>query len=188
MKKLATVLMFSMFAIAANAQVKAPALDKSPMDMSYYPDKYPILKLQDKVNEPMAARVIYSRPQRTGRELFGKLIDYGKVWRLGANEATEIEFFTNVKIKDVKIKKGRYTLYSIPQADKWTFIINSDNDSWGSFKYEEKKDLVRIDVPVETLSEPVETLSMVFEKANNNGIHLVVMWDNVKVALPITLQ
>lgn len=187
MKKLVSFLMFSMFITLAHAQVKPPAMDKSPMDLSYYPDKYPVLKLQDKVTEPIAARVIYSRPQKNGREVFGKLIDYGKVWRLGANEATEIEFFTNVKINNVKLKKGRYTLYSIPEADKWTFIINSDNDSWGSFKYDEKKDLVRVNAAVEKISEPVESLSMVFEKASS-GIQLVVMWDDVKVAMPIMLQ
>ena len=84
------------------------------MDMSYYPNRYPVLKIQDKVTEPLVARVIYSRPQKNGRVIFGELIDYGKVWRLGANEATEIEFFTDVKINEIKIKKGRYTtlLYS----------------------------------------------------------------------------
>lgn len=187
MKKLISILMISMFVTYVNAQVKPPALDKSPLDMSYYPDRYPVLKLQDKVSEPIAARVIYSRPQKNGREVFGKLIEYGKVWRLGANEATEIEFFTNVKINNIKIKKGRYTLYTIPQEGKWTFIINSDNDSWGSFKYVDKKDLVRIDAPVEKSSDPVESLSMVFDKTSN-GIQLVVMWDDVKVALPIMLQ
>lgn len=187
MKKLITILLISMFATATHAQVKTPALDKSPMDMSYFPDKYPVLKLQDKVSDPMAARVIYSRPQKNGREVFGKLIEYGKVWRLGANEATEIEFFTDVKIGNVKVKKGRYTLYTIPQEDKWTFIINNDNDSWGSFKYDEKKDVARAEVPVQKITEPVESLSMVFEKAAS-GIQLLVIWDDVKVALPIMPQ
>ncbi len=62
------------------------------MDMSYYPVNYPILKIQDKVTEPLVMRVIYSRPQLNGRKIFGELQAYGQVWRLGANEATEIEF------------------------------------------------------------------------------------------------
>ena len=67
------------------------------MDMAYYPVNYPVLKIQDKLTESLAARVIYSRPQKAGRTIFGSLVKYGEVWRLGANEATEIEFFKNCK-------------------------------------------------------------------------------------------
>src|SRR6185295_4014624 len=130
-------------------QTKLPPMDKSPMDMSYYPNSYPVLKIQDKATDPLVARVIYSRPQKNGRVIFGDLLEYGKVWRLGANEATEIEFYQNVKINNVKIKKGRYTLYCIPYTDKWTFILNKETDTWGSFKYDSKKDIVRMDVPVQ---------------------------------------
>jgi Protein of unknown function (DUF2911) len=78
---------------AVSSQSKLPALDKSPMDMSYYPAGYPLLKIQDKATEPLVARVLYSRPQKNGRSVFGELLEYGKIWRLGANEATELEFF-----------------------------------------------------------------------------------------------
>src|SRR6188474_960421 len=108
-----------------------PPVDKSPMDMCYYPGNYPVLKIQDKVTEPAVARVIYSRPQKSGRTIFGDLIEYGKVWRLGANEATEIEFFRNVKINNILVRKGRYTLYAIPYPDKWTMILNKETDLWG---------------------------------------------------------
>src|SRR5882724_3359783 len=137
----------------ASAQTKLPPIDKSPMDMSYCPNGYPVSKIQDKPTDPMQARVIYSRPQKNGRTIFGDLLEYGKVWRLGANEATEIEFYQNVKINNTKIKKGRYTMYCIPYADKWTLIINKETDTWGSFKYDMKKDLVRMDVPVQKQSD-----------------------------------
>ena len=71
--------------------------------MAYYPANYPVLKIQDKLTETLAARVVYSRPQKAGRTIFGSLVKYGEVWRLGANEATEIEFFKNVKIGGKKI-------------------------------------------------------------------------------------
>lgn len=173
--------------VAASAQTKLPELDKSPLDISYYPDSYPLLKLQDKVNEPLMARVIYSRPSKNGRSVFGGLIEYGKVWRLGANEATEIEFFQNVKVGNSKLKKGRYTIFTIPAADKWTFIINKDTDSWGSFKYDEKKDVARIEAPVMQQATPVEAFTLVFEKATA-GFALTAAWDNEKVSLPISLQ
>src|SRR6188768_1347381 len=114
--------------LGALAQSKLPPVDKSPMDMSYYPNGYPVLKIQDKATEPLVARVIFSRPAKNGRTIFGELLEYGKVWRLGANEATEIEFFQNVKIGTTKIKKGRYTMYCIPFAEKWTIIINKETD------------------------------------------------------------
>jgi len=68
-----------------NAQTKFPPVDKSPMDMSYYPNSYPVLKIQDKATEPLTARVTYSRPQKNGRTVFGELLPFGQVWRLGAN-------------------------------------------------------------------------------------------------------
>ena len=167
------------------AQTKIPALDKSPMDMSFYPANYPVLKIQDKASDPLTARLIYSRPQKNNRPIFGELIEYGKVWRLGANEATEIEFYQNVKVNDVKVKKGRYTLYAIPYADKWTFIINKELETWGAFKYDEKKDVVRMDVPVEKTDSAAEAFTMLFDKTAT-GFSLNAYWDNIKVSLPIS--
>src|SRR5262245_18493936 len=92
-----------------SAQSSFPAVDKSPLDISYYPHNYPVLKIQDKATEPLQARVLYSRPRKEGRPIFGGLVEYGKVWRLGANEATEIEFFKHVRVNGKRIGKGRYT-------------------------------------------------------------------------------
>src|SRR5215212_4269824 len=117
MKGIITLLLLA-FGLHLSAQ-KLPSLDKSPMDMSYYPDRYPVLKFQNKVTEPLVMRVIYSRPQLNGRKAFGELQKFGSVWRLGANEVTEIQFFKDVHINNKKIKKGRYSLYCIPYADKW---------------------------------------------------------------------
>ena len=171
--------------ITSFAQSNLPAVDKSPMDMCYYPERYPNLKAQDKLIEPLAARVIYSRPKKEGRAVFGGLVEYGKLWRLGANEATEIEFYKPVMIGGKKIPKGRYTLYAIVNEKSWIFIVNKETDIWGSFKYSQAKDATRVEVPVQSLTEQVESLSMVFDKDNKN-INLVVAWENVKVALPIS--
>ncbi|MBD0366284.1 MAG: DUF2911 domain-containing protein [Flavisolibacter sp.] len=166
---------------------KLPALDKSPMDMAYFPVNYPVLKIQDKATEPLVARVIYSRPQKAGRTIFGELVEYDKVWRLGANEATEIEFFRDVRIGDKKIPKGRYTLYALVTPAKWTMIVNKDTDIWGAFKYNPAKDVVRVDVPVQKMPEIAEAFTTYFDKTDN-GANLVVAWDDVKVALPIVTK
>lgn len=187
MKAILTLALLLTFSLASVAQLKLPATDKSPLDISYFPDNYPVLKIQDKMTEPLVARVIYSRPQKNERKVFGELIEYGKLWRLGANEATEIEFYVPVKINDTKVKKGRYTLYAIPNSDQWTIILNKENDTWGSFRYDLKKDIVRMNVPVEKQSSLTENFSLLFEKAGA-GFALSALWDDVKVSLPITLQ
>ena len=182
----ANLFLFLCISFAAAAQGKYPPLDKSPMDASYYPVNYPILRIQDKASEPLMARVIYSRPQRSGRNVFGELVEYGKVWRLGANEATEIEFYRDVKVNGTKVKKGRYTMYCIPAPDKWTIILNKDTDIWGAFKYDMKKDVLRTTIPIQKQAEVLEALTIMFEKANG-GVDLVMSWDTVVARLPITL-
>ena len=169
------------------AAVKIPQLDKSPMDMAYYPDNYPVLKIQDKATEPLTARVIYSRPQKEGRNIFGGLVEYGAVWRLGANEATEIELYKDVKIKDKKLAKGRYTLYAVPTETQWTVIFNKDTDIWGAFKYDEKKDALRISVPVKKSATVAEAFSIQFLKSST-GADMMIAWDEAVVTLPFTFK
>lgn len=167
--------------------MKLPAIDKSPMDMAYYPVNYPVLKIQDKATEPLVARVIYSRPQKNNRTVYGELVEFNKVWRLGANEATEIEFYRDVKIGGKKIPKGKYTLYALVEPQKWTMILNKDTDTWGAFKYDEKKDIVRVSVPTQQTTESVDAFTMFFEKTVN-GINLNIAWDMLQVSLPIALK
>jgi hypothetical protein len=169
------------------AQTKLPPPDKSPMDMCYYPANYPILKIQNKANEPLIARVVYSRPQKNGRSVYGELVEYGKIWRLGANEATEIELFKDVKILNNKLKKGRYSMYAIPYHDHWTIIFNKETDIWGAFQYDSTKDVLRVDVKTEKQPEPAESFTMMFEK-HNGGANLIITWDDVKASLPISFQ
>ena len=99
------------------------AVDISPMDMSYYPADYPVLKMSNTITTLPVARVIYSRPHLQGRNLFHDVLKYGEPWRLGANEATELQLYHDVTIQNKKIKAGRYVLYCIPQPGKWTIIL-----------------------------------------------------------------
>jgi len=186
MKKVLAIVLLLGCLSSAQAQSRFPLMDKSPMDMSYYPVNYPILRIQDKATEPLVARLVYSRPQRNGRNVFGELLEYNKVWRLGANEATEIEFYKDVLINNKVVPKGRYTLYAIPAEDKWTIIVNKETDIWGAFKYDSGKDIVRADVAVEKQSEPLEAFTMFFEKAAS-GFVMVASWDTALVALPISV-
>jgi DUF2911 family protein len=185
MKKILTLTIAICFStISLLAQTKLPGLDKSPMDMSYCPANYSFRQIDTLKTDPLVARLIYSRPQKNGRVIFGGLVPYNKVWRLGANEATEIEFFKPVTINGKTIDKGRYTMYAIPDSLKWTIIINTNTDIWGAFSYDQSKDVVRVDVPIEEQTTPVEALTMVFIKAPT-GYDLQIVWNDVKVVLPI---
>ena len=157
------------------------AVDVSPMDMSYLPVDYP--KLSEKKSLPVA-RVIYSRPHKQGRKIFGSLLKYGEPWRLGANEATEIELFIPVKIQNKTIPKGKYVLYCIPGEDKWTIVFNKNLNSWG-LTPDPSKDVFSFDAPVQVKNQSVEYFSMVFQKTSPYSADLVMAWDNIEVRLPI---
>ena len=158
-------------------------MDKSPMDMCYYPVNYPVLKIQNKVTGPPVARVIYSRPQKNGRVIFGNVVKYGTAWRMGANEATEIEFFQNVSVNNQRINKGRYILYCIPQEKTWTVVLNNDLYTWG-LKIDSTLDAYKFDIPIARTNFPFEVLTMEFEQADK-GMQLVMEWDSVRAILPI---
>jgi hypothetical protein len=185
MKQVFFATLITLYFQAAFAQdKKLPPLDSSPMDMAYYPVMYPYVVRVKGEPGALIARVIYSRPQKKGRTIFGDLEPYGELYRLGANEATEVEFFRPVIIGGKTVPKGRYTMYAIPYETKWTIIINKDTDIWGSFKYNQAKDVVRTDIPVSKLDTPVDPFTMVFEKADN-GANLIIAWDVVSVSLPV---
>ena len=157
-------------------------IDISPMDMSYFPDDYPIQKMSKKISALPKARVIYSRPHLQGRKLFHNLLKYGEQWRLGANESTELDLYVDATIQNKKIKAGRYVLYCIPEADKWNIIINSNIDSWGLHP-DSTKDIAHFIIPVKQTTNQLEYYTMIFEKTND-GADLLMAWDNLEVRLP----
>ncbi len=170
--------------IKSKTQNPYASIDISPIDISYYPTDYPIQKMTGMKNSSPVARVIYGRPHKQGRKIFGNLLHHGEAWRLGANEATEIEFFQPVTIQNKRIAKGRYILYCILYEDRWTIIFNSNLFSWG-LKPDTKQNLAQFDVPVEHTNQSIEYFTMVFEKADEKSMNLLITWDDVVVRLPI---
>jgi hypothetical protein len=161
------------------------APDVSPMDVSYFPVDYPLTKMTNPGSAAPVMRVIYSRPHKQGRAIFGNLLKYGEPWRLGANEATEIEFFQTVTIQNKAIAKGRYIMYCIPQENEWTIILNDNVFSWG-LKQNPEKDVYRFTIPTEKTPAPIEHFTIVFQPATK-GAELVIAWDIVMARLPITI-
>ena len=133
----------------------------------------------------LTVQVDYCRPYKNGREIFGKLLPYGEVWRTGANEATIFDVKQDVKVGDKTLKAGKYTLWTIPNADKWTVILNSETGQWGP-NYDEKKDVVRVDVPVGKSAEMMEQFKIDIAAAAI-GAEMILRWDNTEVKVPIGL-
>ena len=189
MKKLSFVIAFALFGFVAKAQtataVKFPIVDASPLDVAYYPVNVAKVK-KDDTSMPII-KVLYSRPARKGRTIFGVLEQFDKVWRLGANESTEIYFDRAVTIGNKKVKAGRYSLFAIPTKDKWTIIVNKQTDRWGAFTYDQAKDVTRVDVPVTLLEKPIESFSIVFTEAAE-GANMIMAWDTTQVTLPIAFK
>ena len=169
------------------------SIDRSPMDMSYFPEDYPKQKMMTPDLTNPAARVIYSRPQKNGRIIFADtsvtqnvIQHYGEEWRLGANEATEIEFFKPVTIKGKKIAAGRYIIYCIPYPDTWKIIFNNNLYSWG-LHIDKTKDLAEVELPVIKNDVQIEFFTMLFQNATY-GCDLVMAWGDVKVVLPVSFN
>ena len=150
-----------------------PKMDTSPLDMAFFTD--------DEAG-PLI-RILYSRPQKRDREVFGKLVPYGEVWRTGANEATEITLFHDMTVAGETIKAGTYTLYTIPEEKEWTVILNKSTNVWGAYDYHVENDLVRIKVPVRRAKATIEALSMAFEPIDK-GTKLLIGWDDRYIEVP----
>lgn len=160
-------------------------VDISPLDVSYYPPKYPQLKLAHETAEPPIMRVIYSRPHLQGRRLFHDILKYDQPWRLGANEATELNIFKPVSIDGKTLAAGRYSLYAIPRAGYWTIVVNKNLDIWG-LRQDAAQDVMRVRVPVTYYNPYLEYFTMVFEKTDT-GANLVIGWDDVLARMPIKI-
>ena|SRR5688500_2507968 len=129
-------------------------------------------------------KITYSQPQKNNREIFGQLVPFEKVWRTGANEATEITITKDIVINSYMLVAGTYSLFTIPAKDKWTIIINSDVGLWGAYNYNPKKDVLRFDVPVQSTDKIYEPFTIMFDHRNEVA-DLLLLWDKTKVSIPI---
>lgn len=154
--------------------VKFPGVQKSPTDISY---------MREGRQGPVHAKVVYSRPFKNDRVIFGELVPFGKVWRTGADEATEVTFYSDVMFGGKEVKAGTYALFTIPNKDSWDVILNKGLHQWGAFTYDEKMDVVRTNAKVAMMDEPVENFSIVFNDGN-----MIMAWDKTMVAVPVKVK
>lgn len=129
-----------------------------------------------------AIELSFSRPSTKGRTVFGDLIPYGKVWRMGANASTQVTFHEEVTVKGNTVKPGTYTIYAIPEAKEWTIVFNTTVGGWGTV--DAKNDMFRFKVPVVS-NNMTETFNMYIDNITNNSCDIVVAWEKVKVNIPV---
>lgn len=127
--------------------------------------------------------ISYGQPPKANRDIFGKVVPYGQVWRTGENEGTEITFTKDAKFGGKPVKAGTYTLLTIPEKAAWTFILNSELKQWGAYSYDKikNKDVLQTKVPASSINgAPVEKLTITLPAGK-----LVLEWDKTRVEVPI---
>lgn len=164
-------------ALAQEVEMRPKKVDGQAIDSRPSPLAIASIKKGDSY-----VKVIYSQPHLRGRELFGKKIPYGEVWRLGANEATEITLTRDVRIGGKTLKAGTYALYCLPEENQWTLIFNNELGNWGAYGYEEAKDALRITQKIEKASEHFEPLTIWFSE---KAMHMA--WGDQQINIPIAL-
>lgn len=132
--------------------------------------------------------VTYSRPNTKGRKIFGGLEPYGQVWRTGANSATVISFSDEVTIEGNKVPAGEYALFTIPQANEWTIILNKTTKQWGAYEYKQADDFLRFKVKADKTPAPVETFTMQFANVKPTTADLNLMWERTAITLHLTTE
>jgi Protein of unknown function (DUF2911) len=173
MKKLIIILFLFAIQMDGNGQIAIPQLS-------------PAAKIEQQIGLAKV-ELTYSRPSLKGRNLLGtSYIPNGKVYRMGANEASLISFSEDMKIENQVIPKGKYALMAIPDVREWTIILNKDDKQWGAYQYKEAKDALRFKVPVQKTSQKKETLSFSFEETQPESATLVFRWENVEFGIKLS--
>ena len=153
--------------------------------------KYPMASPRQVISQQFSVTKIsvdYGRPSVRGRKIFGELVPYGKIWRVGANEATNITFEQSVLFGGKPTKIGRYAIFITPEEHEWTVVLNYDADAWGAYSYNPNENAIEVKVPVQTQKELQESLEISFEGISETKINLQIRWEYSKVDIPIEVD
>ena len=129
--------------------------------------------------------VDYSSPRVRGRKIFGEHEPYGKVWRAGANEATTFVTTADLMVGGAHVSAGSYTIFAIPNPDKWTLIISKKTGEWGTDYPGPENDLARVDMKASKLPSLVENFTIAFDKTAN-GYTMRMDWETTRASVDIS--
>jgi hypothetical protein len=130
----------------------------------------------------------YSRPSMKGRQIYGNLVPFGKLWRTGANMATKITFADDVKIAGNDLPAGTYAIFTIPNKDEWTVIFNKNANQGGTGNYKESEDALRVQVKPHTISDKIETFMINIEDVTPTSAVLELGWESTLVHVPMEVS
>ncbi|NRB82752.1 MAG: DUF2911 domain-containing protein [Winogradskyella sp.] len=135
--------------------------------------------------------VEYNRPSKRDREIFGALVPFDKVWRTGANEATTFQTNKDLMIDGMLLKKGKYTLWTVPMKNSWKVMFNSKDYKWGVNEkmepmWDPNFDVIELEVPKQDLEEIVEKFTIAFDNKTGN-LKLTMAWDQTLIEIPVVV-
>jgi hypothetical protein len=148
------------------------------------PPKSPPADAECKFSDGKTVKVHYSSPRMRGRKIYGGLVPYGEVWRTGANEATSFVTDTNLTVGDKSVPAGSYTIFTVPNADKWSLIINKKTGEWGiPYKYE-SDELLRAEMNVSKTPSQVENFTIGFDQGGGSCT-MNLDWENTRSSIQL---
>lgn len=136
-------------------------------------------------------KVEYNRPSKRDREIFGALVPFDKVWRTGANEATTFQTNKDLMIDGMLLKKGKYTLWTVPMKNSWKVMFNSKDYKWGVNEkmepmWDPNFDVIELEVPKQDIDETVEKFTIAFDNKTGN-LKLTMAWDQTLIEIPVAV-
>lgn len=142
------------------------------------------------LEQPIAwahVRVEYGRPEARGRRIFGEMVPFDRLWRLGSDEATQLRTDADLALGSLAVPAGSYSLFVVPHPRSWTLVVNKVAEQWGAWNRNPAQDLGRVEIDVETLEAPVEALTFSIEPTGERAAALSIAWERTRVTLPITV-
>jgi hypothetical protein len=177
-----TALSLLLFASIGLAQQDKPAMGGA-QDKAARPS--PAANASCSLGDGATIKVDYSSPRAKGRKIFGGLVPYGEVWRLGANEATTFVTSADVTVGGTKLPAGSYTLFAVPNADGWKLVISKKTGEWGTKYAGPESDLARVDMKTSTLPSSLENFTITFDKTGP-GCTMRAEWEKTRASVEIT--
>lgn len=176
MKKMILFALTILLCQAAEAQYQIGLVPRTSPDKAVY-QKIGLTDIEVK----------YGSPSVKSRKIWGELVPYQKTWRAGANNATTIEFSTDISINNQIIKAGKYAFFIIPQKDKkWVAILNKDVDQWGSFNYKPNDDIIRIEVLPRKTNSFTEDLNYQIQNYGFEFGEITLSWEYLQLSIEFT--
>ena len=154
--------------------------------------QFPEVRLspRERTSETLAGKKVqinYGRPYRRGRKIFGHGLPYGKLWRTGADEATTLSTEATLTVGTLEVPPGDYSLFTIPNKEHWTLVVNTEPNLMGRIGYNRKKDLGRVDMKVEN-TQMIEQLTIEIVKTTENSGILKISWETTGASVPISTK